>query len=336
MSLFGWFGAFLHSRNSLAFEIVAFSSADQRAQTQESSAEIERVGSGVLGFSATRLVPAGGVLMVVKPQTVVRWHRAGFRLYWRLLSRRKEMGRPRISSELRELIERMAKENPTWAAPRIHGELLKLGFEVSERTLSRYLARVGRNRDDRRLWLIFPKNHREVIAAMDFFTVPTATFRVLYCFFVISRSRRRILHFNATEHPTSPWIVHQMREAFPEDTAPQYLILDRDSKYEGEATEMLKSLGSKLIRTAYQSPWQNGVAEGWVGSCRREVLQRPRGDKQAVFIGVQRQGPAVALQPALERSQVLLRRIVLRKTPADATRRVVDQGDQLQLRPAFF
>lgn len=183
------------------------------------------------------------------------------------------MGRPRISSELRELIARMAKENPTWGAPRIHGELLKLGFKVSERTVSRYLARVGRNnKDARKLWSVFLKNHREVIAAMDFFTVPTATFRALYCFFVIGHSRRRILHFNATEHPTSPWIVQQLREAFPEDTAARYLILDRDRKYEGEAAEVLESLRSRLIRTAYRSPWQNGVAERWVGSCRRELL----------------------------------------------------------------
>jgi transposase InsO family protein len=120
--------------------------------------------------------------------------------------------------------------------------------------------------------LVFLKNHREVIAAMDFFTVPTVTFRVLYCFFVISHRRRKVLHFNATEHPTSSWVVQQLREAFPDDTAPRYLILDRDRKYEGEATEVLRSMNSELVRTAYQSPWQNGVAERWVGSCRRELL----------------------------------------------------------------
>ena len=107
---------------------------------------------------------------------------------------------------------------------------------------------------------------------MDFFTVPTATFRVLYCFFVIGHCRRKILHFNITEHPTHPWIAQQLREAFPEDHAPQYLILDRDAKFDGELTAMLEGLGSELIRTAYRSPWQNGVAERWVGSCRRELL----------------------------------------------------------------
>jgi transposase InsO family protein len=131
---------------------------------------------------------------------------------------------------------------------------------------------VGRDGDVRKRWLIFLKNHREVIAAMDFFTVPTVTFRVLYCFFVINHSRRRVLHFNTTDHPTSSWIVQQLREAFPDDTPPRYLILDRDRKYEGETTEFLQAMGSEVIRTAYRSPWQNGVAERWVGSCRRELL----------------------------------------------------------------
>jgi putative transposase len=211
------------------------------------------------------------VLIVVKPETVVGWHRGGFRLYWRFLSRRGP-GRPRITSELRQLIQRMASENRTWGAPRIHGELLKLGLEISERTVSRYLARLGRGGNSGRRWLTFLKNHREVIAAIDFFTVPTATFRVLYCFFVISHSRRRVLHFNTTEHPTGQWMVQQLREAFAEGTAPQYLIFDRDSKYTGAVSEMPEVLGSKLIRTAYCSPWQNGVAERWVGRCRRELL----------------------------------------------------------------
>ena len=198
------------------------------------------------------------------------WHRAGFRLYWGFLSRRRP-GRPRITSDLRALIRRMASENPLWGAPRIHGELLKLGFEVSERTVSRYISRLHGAENPGRSWY-FLKNHREMIAAMDFFTVPTVTFRVLYCFFVISHGRRKILHFNTTQHPTSAWIAQQVREAFPEDAVPRYLIFDRDSKYAGGATEMLKNLGSQPIRTGFRSPWQNGIAERWVGSCRRELL----------------------------------------------------------------
>ena len=272
LSFFAWFTAFFRSRHDLGLELVALRQqlgVLKRKNPRPNLRQWDR-----LFLLALRRLWSkwAEVVVVVKPQTVVRWHRAGFRLYWRWLSRRRGNGRPKISSEVRQLIERMAKDNPTWGAPRIHGELLKLGFEVSERTVSRYLAQVGRNGDARKLWLIFLKNHREVMAAMDFFTVPTATFRVLYCFFVISHSRRKVLHFNATEHPTSHWIAQQLREAFPDDTAPRYLILDQDPKYEGEATEMLKSLGNKLIRTAYQSPWQNGVAERWVGSCRREML----------------------------------------------------------------
>jgi transposase InsO family protein len=145
-----------------------------------------------------------------------------------------------------------------------------LGLEISESTVSRYLAPRHSPRDSGQRWLTVLKKYREAIAAMDFFTVPTATFRVLYCFFVIGHGRRQILHFNVTKHPTSAWIVQQLREAFPEDRAPRYLILDRDSKFKGEVATMLEYLGRELVRTAY--PWQNGVAERWVGSCRRELL----------------------------------------------------------------
>ena len=153
---------------------------------------------------------------------------------------------------------------PTWGAPRIHGELLKLGFEISESTVSRYLAQGASPRDSGQRWLTFLKNHRETLAGMDFFTVPTATFRVLYCFFVISHGRRKILHFNVTEHPTGAWIVQQLREAFPEDRAPQYLILDRDGKFNGEVATMLEYLGSELIRTAYRVPGRTAWRSvGW-------------------------------------------------------------------------
>src|SRR5438094_10264436 len=143
-------------------------------------------------------------LIVVTPETVVRWHRAGFRLYWSLISRtRKRAGRNQLAKEIRHLIFRMVAENPTWGAPRIHGELLMLGFDVSERTISRWMKRAPREPEPAKRWLTFFRNHREVVAAMDFFTVPTITFSALYCFFVISHDRRRILHFNITKHPTS-------------------------------------------------------------------------------------------------------------------------------------
>jgi putative transposase len=212
-------------------------------------------------------------LLVVTPETVVRWHRAGFRLYWSWISKaRKRVGRKKLSTDIRELILRMAAENPTWGAPRIHGELLLLGVDVSERTISRWMKRAPRDPQPAQRWRAFLANHREGIAAMDFFTVPTITFGVLYCFFVISHDRRRILHFNLTKHPTSAWIIQQLREAFPLGAAPRFLIHDRDAKYGTEVPAAIRSLKINAVRTSFESPWQNGVAERWVGSCRRELL----------------------------------------------------------------
>jgi hypothetical protein len=151
----------------------------------------------------------------------------------------------------------------TWGAPRIHGELLKLGFEVSEGTVSRYLCRLSPSDQARKLWATFLLNHREVIAAMDFFTVPTITFRVLYCFFVIEHGRRKILHFNVTEHPTSSWIAQQLREAFPEPCPYRYALLDLDSKFGKDVTDFLVSGGIKPKRVGHQCPRQNGISERW-------------------------------------------------------------------------
>ena len=171
-------------------------------------------------------------LILVTPRTVVAWHRAGFRLYWRWLSRARRVGgRKRVSTEIRSLISRMAADNPTWGAPRIHGEWLKLGFDLSEPTVSRWLRRVPRNPDPVKRWLTFLRNHRDAIAAMDFFTVPTITFGVLYCFFVIGHDRRQVLRCNVTRAPNALWIVQQMREAWPYQLADRFLLFDRDAKF---------------------------------------------------------------------------------------------------------
>ncbi len=212
-------------------------------------------------------------LIIVKPETVIKWHRQGFKLYWNAISRRgKRRGRPRVSSDIRELITRMGRENPSWGAPRIHGELLKLGFYISERTISRYLPRCEPDEEKVAKWKAFLKNHMDTVAAMDFFTVPTVLFRQLYGFFIITHKRRQIIHFAATFNPTAEWVAQQLRNAFPYDTAPKYLIFDRDSIFGGLVVKTVKSFDIKPVRTSYRSPWQNGIAERWVGSCRRELL----------------------------------------------------------------
>jgi putative transposase len=209
-------------------------------------------------------------LIIVNPDTVVGWHRAGFRLYWRWRSRQRG-GRPRISGEIRVLIRRLAQENRP-GAPKIHGELQKLDLAVSERSVARYLHRIVRRGDPGKKWLAFLRNHREAIVGLDLFTVPTATFRVLYCLFVIEHGRRRILHLNVTRHPPAEWVVQQLREALPEADRYRYAILNRDSIFDADVIAFLKVTGLGPKRTSRQSPWQNGTAERWIGSCRREML----------------------------------------------------------------
>ncbi|UCF67234.1 MAG: DDE-type integrase/transposase/recombinase [Acidobacteriota bacterium] len=211
-------------------------------------------------------------LVLVKPETVIRWHRAGFRRYWRWKSRLRRGGRPRVDVDIRHLIRRMVKENPIWGSPRVHGELLKLGFEISETTVRRYMRRRSSDPETRQRWRTFLENHRDVIAAMDFFTVPTVTFQILYVFFVIHHARRKILHVNVTISPSSAWICQQLREAFPFDTAPRYLVFDRDSKFGGSVLRTIQAFGIEAVRTSFKSPWQNGVAERWVASVRRDLV----------------------------------------------------------------
>jgi transposase InsO family protein len=167
----------------------------------------------------------------------------------------------------------MRLENADWGAPKIHGELPKLGFSISERTVARYLRglRPRTGKPDQR-WKAFLANHREVIVAFDFFTVPTLTFKLLYCFLVIEHGRRKILHCNVTAHPTSEWVVQQLRETFPEADPYRYIIFDHDSKFNVDVIRLLTATGLQPKRTSIQAPWQNGIAERWIGSCRREML----------------------------------------------------------------
>ena len=209
-------------------------------------------------------------LVIVNADTVARWHRERFRRYWAKLSRRRNPGRPRIDTEIRRLIRLMAQDG--WGAPRIHAELTKLGFIISEKTVSRYMPRLPAEPDQVKRWVAF-LHHKDDIAAMDLFTVPTASLRLLYGFFVIEHGRRHIVHFNATFHPTSAWVMQQLREAFPYDTAPRYLVLDRDSIFGPAVVEFIRAMRTKPVRISYRSPWQNGTAERWIGNCRREMLE---------------------------------------------------------------
>jgi len=208
-------------------------------------------------------------LVIVRPETVVAWQRKGFRLYWRWISRQKS-GRPEASPAIRALILKIAAANPLWGAPRIHGELLKLGIPISERTVSRLLPR--KRQPPSQTWKAFLDNHLDQLVSIDFFTVPTATFRVQFVLVVLAHRRRRVVHFNVTEHPTAAWTAQQILEAFPEETAPRYLIRDQDQIYGECFRHHLKDLDITEVLTAPRSPWQNPFAERLVGSIRRECL----------------------------------------------------------------
>lgn len=199
-------------------------------------------------------------LVIVQPETIVRWLRAGFKAYWKWISRRcARSGMKPTPKAFRELIIRMVAESPPWGAPRIHGELKMLGYEISEWTVLRLMRKARRNPEPGKRWATFLSNHREAIAAMDFFTAPTLTFGTLYCFFGIAHDRRRVLHCNVTKHPTSAWVIQQLREVFPYDSAPGYLIFDRGANFNGEVIETVKTFGIQPKRTSFQSPWQNGI-----------------------------------------------------------------------------
>jgi len=211
-------------------------------------------------------------LVIVQPETVVRWHRAGFKSYWRWKARRGRPGRPRIDPEVRKLIRRMASENPTWGAPRIHSELRLIGYNVSETTGDKYMIRSPK--PPSQPWRTFLQNHMPDTVGVDFFTLPTATFRVLYTFIVLCHHRRRVLHFNVTEHPTAEWTAQQIVEAFPDITSLRFLLRDRDSIYGRHFKDRVKNMDITEVVTAARSPWQNPYAERIIGSLRRECLRQ--------------------------------------------------------------
>ena len=208
-------------------------------------------------------------ITIIRPETLVRWHRAGFRRYWRWKSRPLG-GRPQVDAELRVLIRRMSVDNPLWGAPRIHGELLKLGFEVGQSSVAKYM--VKRCGPPSQGWCTFLRNHAPDIAAMDLFVVPTIGFDLLYVLVIVRLARRGLVWINVTPNPTAEWIARQITEAFPWAEAPRYLIRDRDQVYGTLVTRRLRAMGIRDKPIAPGSPWQNGFAERLIGSIRRECV----------------------------------------------------------------
>jgi putative transposase len=208
-------------------------------------------------------------LVMVKPETIIAWHRKGFRLYWTWKSRHRE-GRPTVCPEVRNLVRQMSLANPCWGAPRIHGELLRIGIEVSQATVAKYMAR--HKRPPSQTWRTFLKNHTKDLVSVDFFVVPTIAFQLLFVFVILDHDRRRPLHFAITANPTAEWTARQLLEAFPWDSAPRYLLRDRDGIDGEKLSETSKWMGMREVLTAPQSPWQNAYVERLIGSIRRECL----------------------------------------------------------------
>jgi transposase InsO family protein len=209
-------------------------------------------------------------LVIVKPETVIGWHRKGFQLFWAWKVRHGQPGRPAVSKEIRQLIRKMSRENPLWGAPRIHGELLKLGIDIGESSVGKYIVRSRKPPSQN--WRTFLENHVKTMVSVDFFTVPTIRFQVLYVFLVLAHDRRRIVHFNVTAHPTAEWTAQQLREAFPFEQIPRYLLRDRDRIYGGEFPEDVKAMGINEVLSAPRSPWQRAYVERVIGTIRRECL----------------------------------------------------------------
>jgi putative transposase len=207
-------------------------------------------------------------MVLVKPETIIAWHRKGFRLFWTWKSRHR-LGRPGVPSELRSLIRAMSDANPLWGAPRVHGELLKLGIDVSQATVAKYMSR--RRRPPSPTWRTFLANHTAQIVAVDFFVVPTVRCRLLFVLVILSLDRRRLVHLAVTAHPTCAWTAQQLREAFPDNEAPRFLLHDRDSAF-AAVHATIGSMGIHQLRTAPRSPWQNGYVVRVIGSIRRECL----------------------------------------------------------------
>ena len=209
-----------------------------------------------------------GMARLVKPETILRWHRTGFRVFWQWKSRNRA-GRPRIGRGLRDLIRRISTENPLWGASRIYGELLMLGFEVAQSTVSKYMVR--RRNPPSQSWKTFLRNHGEAIAAIDMCVVPTVTFELLFAFLVVGHGRRHLLSFEVTRRPTAEWLARQITEAFPWASTPTYLVRDNDRAYGLVFQRRVRAMGIRDRPIFPNSPWQNGIAERLIGTLRQSA-----------------------------------------------------------------
>ena len=269
-ALLSFMASFFRSRASLRLEILAL--RHQLAVCRQS-------------VNRSRLKPADRILSIwlskvwsgwqrvlvfVQPATVIKWRRRKFRRHWTRLSHRGKPGRPRVAKEVRDLIRRMSPANPTWGSPRIVGELAKIGITVAKSTVEKYMVR--RRKPPSPTWRTFLKNHVKELVSVDFFVVPTVTFRVLFVFVILSHQRRRVVHFNVTEHPTADWTARQIVQAFPWDEAPRYLRRDRERIYGGVIRSGVKGMGIEEVIIAWRSPWQSPFVERLIGSVRPECL----------------------------------------------------------------
>src|SRR5215471_18018226 len=265
-SIFTWF----RSRLSMQLEFIAL--RHQLAVYKQSGTRpMLRPSDRLFWVGLSRLWSGWQqVLTFVQPRTVIAWQQKRFRDHWRRLSQRGKPGRPAIATEVRELIQDMWQSNPTWGSPRIVGELRNLGIDVAKSTVEKYRPKV--HKPSSPTWKAFLNNHVQDLVACDFFTVPTATCQVLFVSIMLAHERRRIVHFNVTEHPTAQWTAQQIVEAFPWETAPRYLLRDRDAIYGQHFQQRIKNIGIEEVKIAPRSPWQNPYCERVIGSIRRECL----------------------------------------------------------------
>jgi transposase InsO family protein len=264
------FRAYFRNRADLQMEILALRHQIVVLQRQTPKPKLKPADRGFWVVLSRFWSRWRSALWIVKPATVIEWHRRSFRRYWTWKVRHGQPGRPRVAKHIRELIRTLSRDNVGWGAPRIHSELLKLGMKLSGSSVSKYMVR--HSKPPSQTWRTFLQNHAKQLVSVDFFRVPTAFFQVLFVFIVIQHDRRRLVHYNVTAHPTAEWTARQILEAFPFETAPKYLLRDRDSIYGEAFREQVAVMNIKEVRSAPRSPWQRAYVERVIGSIRRECL----------------------------------------------------------------